>query len=149
MDVISLIPVVSLLVFVFASGVSGLNMWDRATVVCETNGQKQVVEENSNRIVVLDSRCKSGEVAWRLSQTYVELQINKPSSFRVCFSSPAFPSLEKYGVHKITDGGMVFVGSPNRDGDVCVTSQGSSLDLVLKALDIFYVLTAKFTISCL
>lgn len=73
-----------------------------------------VVEENSNRIVVLDPECKSGEVAWRLSQTYVQLQINKPSSFRICFSSAAFPSLEKYGVYRITDGGMVFVGSPNR-----------------------------------
>lgn len=73
-----------------------------------------VVEENSNRMVVLDSQCKSGEVAWRLSQTYVQLQINKPSSFRICFSSAAFPSLEKYGVYRITDGGMVFAGSPNR-----------------------------------
>uniref|UniRef100_K1PPE0 Uncharacterized protein n=1 Tax=Magallana gigas TaxID=29159 RepID=K1PPE0_MAGGI len=35
------------------------------------------------------------------------------------------------------------------DGDVCLTSSGTSLDIVLKALDIFYVLTAKFTISCL
>nr|XP_034329284.1 uncharacterized protein LOC105325931 [Crassostrea gigas] len=149
MDLLPLFSVVSLLLCMLVSEVSGLNAWDRATVVCETVGKKHVVEENSNRIVVLDSQCKSGEVAWRLSQTYVQLQINKPSSFRVCFSSAAFPSLEKYGVYKITDGGMVFAGSPNRDGDVCLTSSGTSLDIVLKALDIFYVLTAKFTISCL
>ena len=61
------------------------------------------------------SRCAGlSEVAWRLSQTYVYIRFRKPSSFRVCFSSPAFPGLEKYAVYSMTAEGSRLAGSPNK-----------------------------------
>lgn len=41
MDLLPLFSVVSLLLCMLVSEVSGLNAWDRATVVCETVGKKQ------------------------------------------------------------------------------------------------------------
>nr|XP_022286471.1 uncharacterized protein LOC111099475 [Crassostrea virginica] len=148
MDLYLVFPLFSLLLSAMLSVVSCVTMWDRATVVCDTNGKKHVVEENSDRVVVLDYQCQAGEVAWRLSQTYVYLRFRKPSRFRVCFSSPAFPGLEKYAVYSMTAEGSRLAGSPNKNGDVCVMSQGPDLNIALKALNVFYVLTAKFIVNC-
>lgn len=41
MDLLPLFSVLSLLLCMLVSEVSGLNSWDRATVVCETVGKKQ------------------------------------------------------------------------------------------------------------
>ncbi|XP_048747086.2 uncharacterized protein LOC125659459 [Ostrea edulis] len=148
MDLLYFLPLVSLFLHHLIPKVSCVEMWDRATVVCETNGKKQIVEENSNRVVVLDSACQSGEVAWRLSETYVYLHFQKPSRFRVCFSSPAVPGYEKYSVYSMSSEKANYAGSPNRDGDICLTSSGTNLNLALQALNTYYLLTAKFSVSC-
>ncbi|XP_062597923.1 uncharacterized protein LOC134259351 [Saccostrea cucullata] len=149
MDLVRCIPALVLLFLGnVIPNVASVRMWDRATVVCDTNGKKHVVEENSDRVVNLDANCQSGEIAWRLSTTYVYLRFRKPSAFKVCFSSNAIPSLEKYSVYKMSSGSPVYSGSPNQDGDICVMSSGFNLDIALEALDTFYVLTAKFKVNC-
>lgn len=34
------------------------------------------------------------------------------------------------------------------DGDICLTSSGTNLNLALQALNTYYLLTAKFSVSC-
>ncbi|XP_061194558.1 uncharacterized protein LOC133202715 [Saccostrea echinata] len=148
MDLVLCIPV---LVMLYLGNVipmtASVRMWDRATVVCDTNSKKHVVEENSDRVVNLDANCQSGEIAWRYSTTYVYLKFRKPSPFKVCFRSNAIPGMEKYSVYKM-DGSPTYAGSPNRDRDICVMSSGLNLDIALEALDTFYVLTANFKVNC-
>ncbi|XP_022289990.1 uncharacterized protein LOC111101698 [Crassostrea virginica] len=122
-------------------------IWDRASLVCSTIPGKQVLDEESGRYFLVPQTCEVGEVAWRMTKSYVALRFWRPKPFRVCFSSNTPVNYEKYSVFNASFGNM-FVGSPNMYKKVCVNSIGNRLDIVLLSKKSFYVMRAKFTVHC-
>lgn len=72
----------------------------------------RVLDEESGRYFMVPQTCEQGEVAWRMTQSYVALRFWRPKPFRVCFSSNTPINYEKYSVFNASFGNM-FVGSPN------------------------------------
>ncbi|XP_052706045.1 uncharacterized protein LOC128181615 [Crassostrea angulata] len=146
MEITNLLSVGALFLFMAPVCLS-VPLWDRASLACASIPGKQVLDEESGRYFLVPKTCEQGEVAWRMTQSYVALRFWRPKPFRVCFSSNTPVNYEKYSVFNASFGNM-FVGSPNMYRKVCVNSIGNRLDIVLLAKKSFYVMRAKFSVQC-
>ncbi|XP_061194510.1 uncharacterized protein LOC133202669 [Saccostrea echinata] len=138
------VPTIIILIFPVCLSVP---LWDRASLVCAAISGKHVLEEDSNRYFLVPPTCNQGEVAWRMTQSYVALRFWRPKPFTVCFSSNTPVNYEKYHVFNASVGNM-YAGSPNMYKKTCINSIGNRLDIIVQAKKSFYVMRAKFTVHC-